>query len=605
MPNENQQPSDESPPAMGEFNAYREWLGVTIPAPNYYELLGLPDEEPDVTRIASAADRAIARVRSHRPGERAKQWSHVLDELKSIKQTLTRLETKQEYDATLGSQKKKGAGKGAGKPRRPSPLAQHPPRNPAPPNGPGQELEGMSLDAMGLPSLDSPNAARDPSPKEKSGPPARVDEGLDLSYLNSPPSKSPPAKSVRKPAPPLAGEQFTDAGDPFEQVDDIVLPPAIQPATSDSHDQVPSEQPLPAPVLGNLPKASRVRANPMLAARRKRQGAWRTRVMSGLMSGLLIALGIYAFIFFEDPNGNNPLGDGFPEMAPRESLLSDEQRAAILAESERRSQQSDETSDSDSESSTPVTEESRAESSPDDESTVASANGGDQQAPEDQKTPEAMDLSSTEQADIFPDNSATPENDLTESSQPTTDEPQADRDTELNPADREQLQNHLKAIRLALSEQRLDEIEGLLEQARPLAQDPDDSAKLDSFQQAAGLLAEFQTAVKRAMASMDAGTSFPISATSEVVVVERLPDAIRIRLAGQNHLFPLNDLPLMLGRALAERGMPSGPHAQAVLGTFQAVHKRARPEHLDEVRRWWQEAQEEGEDVEKLFLLLD
>ena len=85
----------------GEFNPYREWLGLGTDAPNYYELLGLALHEGDLARIAAAADRSITRVRSFRPGPQARAWAQLLDELREAKECLTNDERKASYDADL------------------------------------------------------------------------------------------------------------------------------------------------------------------------------------------------------------------------------------------------------------------------------------------------------------------------------------------------------------------------------------------------------------------------------------------------------------------------------------------------------------------------
>ena len=73
-----------------EFNPYREWLGLEcgpLP-PNYYQLLGIEPDEPDVRVIHAAADRAMAHVRSHRPGAQTRAWARLLDEIAAAKNCL-------------------------------------------------------------------------------------------------------------------------------------------------------------------------------------------------------------------------------------------------------------------------------------------------------------------------------------------------------------------------------------------------------------------------------------------------------------------------------------------------------------------------------------
>jgi hypothetical protein len=84
------------------FNPYREWLGwEQSRAPDYYELLAIDRHESDATRIALAAEQAIVKVRSFRPGQQAGAWSRLLDEIRAAKECLCNSTLRQEYDAAL------------------------------------------------------------------------------------------------------------------------------------------------------------------------------------------------------------------------------------------------------------------------------------------------------------------------------------------------------------------------------------------------------------------------------------------------------------------------------------------------------------------------
>ncbi|MFO0817325.1 MAG: hypothetical protein U1A77_05255 [Pirellulales bacterium] len=88
------------------FNPYHEWLGLdpSQERPNYFQLLGLDDTEDRLDVITSAADRALSRVRGHRPGVHAAQWAAVLDQISAAKKCLTdeayRIRYRKELEAT-------------------------------------------------------------------------------------------------------------------------------------------------------------------------------------------------------------------------------------------------------------------------------------------------------------------------------------------------------------------------------------------------------------------------------------------------------------------------------------------------------------------------
>lgn len=85
------------------FNPYHQWLDLPPKSvrPNFYELLSLPVGESDAEKIAQAADRALAKVRGVRPGDQAKAWAGLIDELNNAKRLLLDPVRRAEYDAAL------------------------------------------------------------------------------------------------------------------------------------------------------------------------------------------------------------------------------------------------------------------------------------------------------------------------------------------------------------------------------------------------------------------------------------------------------------------------------------------------------------------------
>ena len=88
-----------------DFNPYHEWLGLDaqLKQPNYYQLLGVDQSEADAQKIAAAADRALSKVRSVRPGPRAAEWAKLLDEMAAARFCLTDPAKRAEYDRQLAS----------------------------------------------------------------------------------------------------------------------------------------------------------------------------------------------------------------------------------------------------------------------------------------------------------------------------------------------------------------------------------------------------------------------------------------------------------------------------------------------------------------------
>lgn len=88
-----------------QFNPYAAWLGLppNVTNPSHYQLLDLSPAESSSERISMAADRAIARVRSSRPGVAAEVWADLIDQLLEAKTTLLDPARRAQYDQQLAS----------------------------------------------------------------------------------------------------------------------------------------------------------------------------------------------------------------------------------------------------------------------------------------------------------------------------------------------------------------------------------------------------------------------------------------------------------------------------------------------------------------------
>jgi len=82
---------------------YREWLGVTNPAPSYYGLLGLPERETDEAAVLGAGRRVKRKVRAYQIGLYRKQALDLLAEIGQAVSVLTNAEKKRAYDGELMS----------------------------------------------------------------------------------------------------------------------------------------------------------------------------------------------------------------------------------------------------------------------------------------------------------------------------------------------------------------------------------------------------------------------------------------------------------------------------------------------------------------------
>jgi len=95
---------DRSRAAQGTIpreELYREWLGITNPAPSYYGLLGLPELETDEAAVLGAGRRVKRKVRAYQIGLYRKQALDLLAEVGQAVSVLTNAEKKKAYDGEL------------------------------------------------------------------------------------------------------------------------------------------------------------------------------------------------------------------------------------------------------------------------------------------------------------------------------------------------------------------------------------------------------------------------------------------------------------------------------------------------------------------------
>lgn len=250
------------------FNPYSEWLGLDNVAsrPNHYTLLGLELYASDSAQIKQAADRAVTRVRGFRPGDKARFWATLLDEIDVARKCLSDDAARRDYDAQLrhqgpdlGAADKSPSGFAAGtaQPKTPSNPAMYPPgmggplperygpAGPAPDDAPQQLASSMAsaggasrfapgYAATGNPAAmsnaQSPGAGYSPSGATPgSGPlamPRKLPMGRDQNSLHSP-----------DPMAPVYG--MPSNADPMAPVGDMNAPYSAQP-----YGQAPAAQPI-------------------------------------------------------------------------------------------------------------------------------------------------------------------------------------------------------------------------------------------------------------------------------------------------------------------------------------------------------------------------
>jgi hypothetical protein len=574
-----------------KFNPLEEWLGLSrrLRTPNHYQLLALREYEDDPETIRLAADRAIARVRSQRPGERAAQWAKLLDALKKAKAVLGDPHRKQEYDARLRVRAAQGSA-ADGEPSQGQPDEQrraHAAKTATTSQRPRPAVDFVPLDDFVPVDSDEPES----SDVDALDPMAPVDPAA-LGVFAPATAPSPPNLATSQPAAPYAESPFAES--------------------SATRDLMPPSNDM-APAIVATPRRRAIVGNGAL------------NFTAGVAVGVVLTFGGLAIKrqFFEQrPSAQVAQNDG--GAAPAANNPGDTPSSGDDSAADGNNTEIGGTVPSGAAPKRPTGPTTgNAEAAPNNGHPAGSSNGVDPIScplPTDPagnpggspSVPPPMPIANdptvpTAVAPPAPDpNSATP---TAVTAIPATATPgTAAPASEVPPPTSEELSalaKQLTAARDAIWRQEFAEAEALLTEAMTLARLPEHQAMVSRLHRVGQQLREFRAGVDRAMQSLEAGVSFPISDSIIVVVVERRPDEVVIKVAGRNQTFPLNDLPLLLGRALFEQGTQPGPEALVIKGAFQAVHPRSNAEHREEVRGWWMQAAEELPEVQDLLPFLD
>ena len=163
----------------------------------------------------------------------------------------------------------------------------------------------------------------------------------------------------------------------------------------------------------------------------------------------------------------------------------------------------------------------------------------------------------------------------------------------------------LTTAKAALGEQNFPDAAKEIAKAETLAKLPEHKAKVARLKEVGELVKQFRNAVALAAAELEAGESFKVGTSTQVVVVETFPDKIIVRTAGMNRTYPFADLPPGLAVALADfKLVQSDPISRVVKGAYLTVSKKSDSDAILKAKTWWEEAQLGGADVSHLMPFL-
>lgn len=571
------------------FNPYSEWLGLSATSPNHYQLLGLNETVTDPAAIATAADRAMTRVRACKPGGQARAWAQLLDRITEAKATLTDRALRETYDA-----QRKSPTAPIATPVNPNLLPPSPHAAPltAAPQPVAQAIDPMSPMApvaMG-PQAAAPWAAQ---PTPTTAVPQAVPY-LQPAPLGSaaPNPMAPVANAV--PVAPVIPQAMPNPMAPFAPA--APFPQAIPAAPS----PMAPMQPAGIPVATPPPMPAASVASPMLAAqpfaapetqliddapklKRKRTATARAKSSSGgalgaiLLGGsvgglIIVVVGVGFWLAGRQPEPASP------RIANANTVPSSVDNGGGTSTVARRLDE------------IPESERPKPETF-----TLPTP------APEPQ--PEATaPTSMTPQPEptMEPTPSTTPE---PTPSMPSAPEPMSD--APLSAADLRSLAQSLTTARTAIGELNFPVANQEIAKSLALARLDEHKAKIRRLQLLSDYVARFRAAIDATLGRVSAGDQIDLGDNRSFGIVEKKPDELIIRVGGQNQTFPMAELPAGLATRLAEMSLDkASPETIAMKAAFVSVNPKVSNDTLEKVRTWWDEAASVS-DVPDLLLAIN
>jgi hypothetical protein len=574
------------------FNPYYTFLGLDeeLASPNFYQLLRLREQETDSAKIQAAADKAATRVRAHRPGEHAAQWSELLDEIQAARTCLLDPSQRQAYGQKHGLQAAAVAAAAWDRPPNPAALA----------------APAMTFVPPSQPDFAYPPGAGPTPSYNSAAQPQSASAGPDL----------PPAawSGMQTPADPMMPVSTPGAAGPMAPVaytwssttpaGPVILPPMAQPPA----DALDPMAPVAFPGRNELPTEARPRivgfaggtplpgsespipfATPAAASA---QGAGAVRPVEAAESLALGAIGLPT-----NPASVRPIAKR-PARLPLALVLGAGGGIALLAALLVAWQMSD---------------NNQAEKDPlaiNDQMTPAVPQSGDPAAqPKPAEPPPMAAAVEPETPEPTPMLEPVPLNvdpepepiDAEVVPEPVKPEPKP-MPTAKELAELSRLMTEAKA---ALGEFNFAEADAALAQAERTARLPEHLTMVKRLTLVGNMAQTFRTAIQESMGRLDATEVIKISENADAVVVESSPEKLVIRFAGENRSYSLDDMPLGLAIKLGERVLDtSDPQTRLFKGAYVFVDKRTDNAQMQKVTTWWDEAQAAGVDVSELMPVL-
>lgn len=636
-----------SPP---DVDPYQLWLGLPPhpTRPNYYRLLGLRMLESDRAAIGAAADRAMARVRSFKPGAYARQWADLLDELKLAKATLLDSDKKAQYDASL-EPATSGAQAAAASLLAGSLLAGEPTAAAAASEreatvereaGEGEEPDGFAPS----PSMSfAPPTATGPAERKRSGQETRRHLaaqllGLDEAPLDSPPEEMAASKAVRHESGSTASSPASTADDSFDPMAPVDFDEPEEVGRADAEPAV-AEAALPeragpfaTPAVEFSPEtgvatrseqiaqalASGVGASPLaqeaVAGQRpivspagrppapkgnRRSGA--PLFLMGMAATAAVVLAAAAYLALGAKKDGGKVAAMSSRTSPRSSSTkpkpSSNSRRELALRVRAAEQGAGEEIGAAASSARQAPLNALAEAAAGSAARTSAREPetiGDSDPPG--QTPAATGDMPADPPGDTNDTTSQPAAPAMPEEAPPAAEPASEPALALTTEEASSLAKSLQAARAALTKKDPQGALAEIERAAPLARGGAAAQSLAQLSELASRSAEFWAAFERGRASLAPGEELSTGST-KVKILEATSEEIAYLVAGVRRKSAPRELPLGLAIAVAEKGMNDPKSAESLVIKGSPLAVSDNPALASQGRALWQEAEKLGASI--------
>jgi hypothetical protein len=192
--------------------------------------------------------------------------------------------------------------------------------------------------------------------------------------------------------------------------------------------------------------------------------------------------------------------------------------------------------------------------------------------------------------------------------QPTHEQPTHEQPEPVVELSKEQLMDlgqALASAKTALGKQDFDSARAEITRAELLAGDSEHRAMTARLKEVAGYAKQFHDAVALAVQNFQVGDEILVGSSTVVCVVETGPDKIVVRVAAQNRMYRLAELPVGLALAIVDYRLSADDPVNGVIrGAYLAVDKRRDPDTLAKAKNLWKEALANGVEIGHLMPFL-